>query len=127
MRSFIPVITLFLLIAVFCSVYTTASDNFISDMYNYTTKLEKNQFDNLENANLLANLERTFFKGKKGFSVFMNHDILEEAENHISRAKVLYALGNEDLFRLEICTLKTHLGDILDEQKPKFSNILKNR
>ena len=125
MRSFVPVIIIFLLLAAFCTGYTNANDAFVSDMYTYTDKLEKNRFSDPENMALLENLEDIFSKNKEVFSIFMNHDILEEAETHILRAKVLYTLGNEDLFRLEICTLKTHLGDILEEQKTRFSNILK--
>lgn len=125
MRSFLPVAVLLFVLASFCIIYTNASESFVSDMYAYTEQLEKNQFSNLKNVDLLQDLENTFLKKEPLFSPFMNHDILEETKNHILRAKLLFELGNEDLFRLEIRTLKTHLGDIIDEQKANFSNILK--
>lgn len=125
MRSFLPVAVIFAMLAIFCGIYTSSSKSFISEMYDCAEKLEKNNFYDNGNKLLLQRLENTFSKNEKRFAPFMNHDILEEAEDHIMRAKVLYELKNEDLFRLEICTLKTHLNDIIDEQKATFSNILK--
>lgn len=125
MRSFIPALTLILMLAVFCGIYSSASERFFTEIYNCAEKLEKNRFENPQNKNLIKQLEDTFLKKEQIFMPFMNHDILEEAKDHIVRASILYDLGNKDLFFLEIRTLKTHLGDIIDEQKATFSNILK--